>query len=104
MFGGNRSWFVLQGMLSAECLKLENQARFVLEKIQGSMTIENKAKRALIALLDSNGYDSDPVKKWKETMSLLADLETNGTYLTCQSSWSDVALVLSFDPFRRQQR
>ncbi|XP_056375982.1 DNA topoisomerase 2-beta isoform X2 [Hyla sarda] len=56
----------LMGMLGAEAAKLNNQARFILEKIQGKITIENKSKRELIQMLLQKGFESDPVKAWKE--------------------------------------
>ncbi|XP_023142096.2 DNA topoisomerase 2-alpha isoform X2 [Amphiprion ocellaris] len=55
----------LAGMLGAESAKLTNQARFILEKIQGTLVIENKPKKELIRMLQQMGYDSDPVKAWK---------------------------------------
>ncbi|XP_032890927.1 DNA topoisomerase 2-alpha isoform X1 [Amblyraja radiata] len=57
----------LEGFLGAEYGKLSNQARFILEKIEGTLVIENKPKRELIQLLFDRGYDSDPVKCWKES-------------------------------------
>uniref|UniRef100_H2Z115 DNA topoisomerase 2 n=1 Tax=Ciona savignyi TaxID=51511 RepID=H2Z115_CIOSA len=59
------------GMLSAEAKRLTNQARFIVEKIEGKITIFNKAKKVLIKLLADNGYDSDPVKAWKSSISKL---------------------------------
>lgn len=59
-----KDWLV--GMLGAESAKLTNQARFILEKIQGTLVIENKPKKELIRMLQQMGYDSDPVKAWKE--------------------------------------
>uniref|UniRef100_A0A8C7QI01 DNA topoisomerase 2 n=1 Tax=Oncorhynchus mykiss TaxID=8022 RepID=A0A8C7QI01_ONCMY len=56
----------LAGMLGAESAKLTNQARFILEKIEGTLIIENKPKKQLILMLTEMGYDSDPVKAWKE--------------------------------------
>lgn len=56
----------LSGMLGAESAKLSNQARFILEKIQGTLVIENKPKKELIRMLQEMGYDSDPVKAWKQ--------------------------------------
>uniref|UniRef100_A0A672IH98 DNA topoisomerase 2 n=1 Tax=Salarias fasciatus TaxID=181472 RepID=A0A672IH98_SALFA len=56
----------LAGMLGAESAKLSNQARFILEKIEGKLVIENKPKKELIAMLQRMGYDSDPVKAWKK--------------------------------------
>ncbi|MGH0158724.1 UNVERIFIED_CONTAM: hypothetical protein FKN15_036009 [Acipenser sinensis] len=57
----------LLGMLGAESGKLTNQARFILEKIEGTLVIENKPKKELIRMLQEMGYDSDPVKAWKES-------------------------------------
>ncbi|XP_069809901.1 DNA topoisomerase 2-alpha [Dendropsophus ebraccatus] len=57
----------LLGMLTAEASKLTNQARFILEKIEGKIVIENKPKKELIQMLVQRGYDSDPVKTWKQT-------------------------------------
>ncbi|XP_070777394.1 DNA topoisomerase 2-beta isoform X2 [Enoplosus armatus] len=52
------------GNLGAEAAKLSNQARFVLEKIEGKISIENKSKRELIRMLVQKGYESDPVAAW----------------------------------------
>ncbi|XP_034271655.1 DNA topoisomerase 2-alpha isoform X1 [Pantherophis guttatus] len=57
----------LTGMLGAESAKLNNQARFIIEKIEGKIVIENKPKKELINVLVERGYDSDPVKTWKES-------------------------------------
>nr|XP_029519985.1 DNA topoisomerase 2-beta-like [Oncorhynchus nerka] len=57
-----KDWLV--GSLGAEASKLSNQARFVLEKIEGKITIENKSKRDLIVMLVQKGFDSDPVAAW----------------------------------------
>ncbi|KAJ6660677.1 hypothetical protein lerEdw1_017674 [Lerista edwardsae] len=63
----------LTGMLAAESAKLNNQARFILEKIEGKIVIENKPKKELIKVLIQRGYDSDPVKKWKESQQKTND-------------------------------
>ncbi|VDL96499.1 unnamed protein product [Schistocephalus solidus] len=63
----NKRKSYLEGMLSAEARRLENQARFVLEKIQGKISIENRAKRDLIRLLKEHNYEPDPVHAWKES-------------------------------------
>ncbi|KAF5401692.1 DNA topoisomerase II alpha [Paragonimus heterotremus] len=65
----------LEGMLSAEARKLENQARFVLEKIQSQISIENKPRKELVRMLQAAHYDSDPVRAWKECLDKLASLE-----------------------------
>ncbi|KAG8455002.1 hypothetical protein GDO86_001284 [Hymenochirus boettgeri] len=59
-----KEWLI--GMLGAEAARLNNQARFILEKIQGKMSIENKSKRDLVQMLVQKGYESDPIKAWKE--------------------------------------
>ncbi|XP_032298270.1 DNA topoisomerase 2-beta-like isoform X2 [Coturnix japonica] len=65
----------LAGMLGAESTKLNNQARFILEKIQGKITIENRSKRDVIQMLVQRGYESDPVKAWKEAQEKAAEEE-----------------------------
>ncbi|KAM4622820.1 DNA topoisomerase 2-alpha [Discoglossus pictus] len=66
-YGLRKDWLV--GMLTAEASKLSNQARFILEKIEGKIVIENKPKKELIQILVQRGYDSDPVKVWKQTQA-----------------------------------
>ncbi|XP_070584241.1 DNA topoisomerase 2-beta isoform X3 [Erythrolamprus reginae] len=72
-YGLRKEW--LAGMLGAESTKLNNQARFILEKIQGKIAIENKSKRDLIQMLVQRGYESDPVKAWKEAQEKAAEEE-----------------------------
>ncbi|XP_017879111.1 DNA topoisomerase 2 isoform X2 [Ceratina calcarata] len=55
----------LEGILKAEASKLSNQARFILEKCDGTLVIENKKKKDMIAELVRREYDSDPVTAWK---------------------------------------
>lgn len=69
----------LAGMLGAESSKLSNQARFILEKIQGILVIENKPKKELIRMLQEMGYDSDPVKAWKLSQEKEVSTEGMGT-------------------------
>ncbi|XP_051968374.1 DNA topoisomerase 2-alpha [Xyrauchen texanus] len=66
-----KDWML--GMLGAESAKLSNQARFILEKIQGTVVIENKPKKELIRMLQQMGYDSDPVKAWKQAQEKEAE-------------------------------
>ncbi|XP_072178240.1 DNA topoisomerase 2-alpha-like [Diadema setosum] len=69
----------LEGILEAESSRLNNQARFIMEKIEGKIKIENMAKKDMIQLLVKRGYDSDPVKAWKETQGKeTADSEETG--------------------------
>ncbi|KAL6100088.1 top2b [Pungitius sinensis] len=57
----------LLGSLGSEAAKLSNQARFVLEKIEGKIAIENKTKRELIRMLVQKGFESDPVVAWSKS-------------------------------------
>ena len=59
----------LEGILEAEASKLSNQARFILEKCDGTIVIENKKKKDMIAELISREYESDPVLAWKLSQS-----------------------------------
>ncbi|XP_014482998.1 PREDICTED: DNA topoisomerase 2 isoform X2 [Dinoponera quadriceps] len=55
----------MEGVLQAEAAKLSNQARFILEKCDGTLVIENKKKKDMIAELVRRNYESDPVVAWK---------------------------------------
>lgn len=63
----------LLGMLEAESEKLKNQARFIQEKIDGDIKIENKKRKNFIQTLDDRGYKSDPVKKWRKENGIEAE-------------------------------
>ena len=54
-----------EGILEAETLKLENQARFIVEKNDRILLMENTKKKDFIAQLIKRNYNSDPVKGWK---------------------------------------
>ena len=69
-------------MLEAEALRLSNQARFILEKCDNTLVVENKKKKMMIAELQRKNFDPDPVKKWKAAQAkaeanpdLVADLD-----------------------------
>lgn len=55
----------LEGILQAEASKLSNQARFIVEKCDGTIVIENKKRKDMIAELIRREYESDPVLAWK---------------------------------------
>ncbi|XP_065280269.1 DNA topoisomerase 2-alpha-like [Dermacentor albipictus] len=55
----------LIGLLSAEAKRLENQARFILEKIDNTIKIENRRRKEMIETLQRRGYDPDPIVVWK---------------------------------------
>ncbi|CAL7944561.1 unnamed protein product [Xylocopa violacea] len=59
----------LEGILQAEASRFSNQARFILEKCDGTLVIENKKKKDMIAELIDRKYDSDPVVAWKLTQN-----------------------------------
>ncbi|XP_023805347.1 DNA topoisomerase 2-alpha [Oryzias latipes] len=94
-----KEWLV--GMLGAESSKLSNQARFILEKIQGTLVIENKPKKELIRMLQEMGYDSDPVRAWKEAQKKDEDdmeaeeEQEEGAEREDQSSGADYNYLLS---------
>jgi DNA topoisomerase-2 len=90
-YGKRKSY--LEGMLTAESMKLDNIARFICEKIDGVIVIgqllfgivvlrcafncyfiENKPKKEIIQLLVRRGFESDPVKAWKESQKDLVSL------------------------------
>lgn len=55
----------LEGMMQAEADKLSNQARFIMEKCDRTLVVENKKRKVMIDELIKRGYDADPVKEWK---------------------------------------
>lgn len=55
----------LEGMIQAEADKLSNQARFIMEKCDRTLVVENKKRKVMIDELIKRGYDADPVKEWK---------------------------------------
>merc|ERR1719300_1479094 len=59
----------LEGLLGAEACQLSNKARFIIEKCDGTLKIENKKKKVMIDELVKRGYDSDPIKAWKKAAS-----------------------------------
>lgn len=77
----------MEGMLGAESLKLDNVARFIMEKIEGKIKVENMKKKDVCKLLKSRNYDPDPVVAWKKKIArdmpydgddLLAGAENSG--------------------------
>jgi DNA topoisomerase-2 len=41
------------------------KSRFIIEKCDGVLVIENKQRKVMIEELKKRGYDPDPVKEWK---------------------------------------
>uniref|UniRef100_A0A4W4HDA3 DNA topoisomerase 2 n=1 Tax=Electrophorus electricus TaxID=8005 RepID=A0A4W4HDA3_ELEEL len=77
-----KDWLV--GSLGAESAKLSNQARFVLEKIEGKISIENKTKRDLIRMLVQRGYESDPVAAWNKAQEKVDLHMRPGVHTACE--------------------
>ncbi|KAG5882166.1 hypothetical protein JTB14_002890 [Gonioctena quinquepunctata] len=55
----------LLGILEAEAARLSNQARFIMEKCSGELTVENKKRKTIVDELIRRGYAPDPVQEWK---------------------------------------
>lgn len=71
-FYDKRKTYML-GLLQAEAEKLKNQARFIQEKIDGDIKLENRKRKAFIQTLEDRGYKSDPVKKWRRAQGILPE-------------------------------
>nr|CAI5835743.1 unnamed protein product [Callosobruchus analis] len=56
----------LEGMLQAEADKLTDQARFIMEKCNGELVVENKKRKTIVDELIRRGYKPDPVMEWKK--------------------------------------
>uniref|UniRef100_A0A1I8HWP8 DNA topoisomerase 2 n=1 Tax=Macrostomum lignano TaxID=282301 RepID=A0A1I8HWP8_9PLAT len=63
----------LLGKLAADSLKLDNQARFIVDKIEKRLVIEDLTRAACVKLLQSSGFDSDPVRSWRANLASLAN-------------------------------
>ncbi|KAH7970268.1 hypothetical protein HPB49_002211 [Dermacentor silvarum] len=69
---GAREKTLLTGLLAAKAKRLENQTRFVTEKIGDVIQIENCPQGELMATLRELGYDPDPLVMWeKESLALI---------------------------------
>merc|ERR1711936_352563 len=87
----------LEGMLEAEAGKLSNQARFILEKCDGSLKVENKKKQLMIDELSRRGYDSDPVKAWKKSQAQTDEENLDGTVMEASDDEDDADSDKDFD-------
>lgn len=61
--------------LDAEYRKLENQARFIREKVDGTLRLEDIPRDRFVQVLKESGYESDPVKKWSGTATKEEDYD-----------------------------
>ncbi|KAL4703252.1 hypothetical protein ACJJTC_018017 [Scirpophaga incertulas] len=64
----------LEGQLQAEADKLSNQARFILEKCDKGLVIENKKRKLMVEELIKRGYAPDPIAEWKKRASKMQGL------------------------------
>ncbi|CAH1979739.1 unnamed protein product [Acanthoscelides obtectus] len=56
----------LEGMLQAEADRLTDQARFIMEKCNGELVVENKKRKVIVEELIRRGYKPDSVMEWKK--------------------------------------
>ncbi|KAL7740436.1 hypothetical protein ACLKA6_013229 [Drosophila palustris] len=66
----------LLGQLTAQADRLSDQARFILEKCEKTLVIENKQRKLMIEELVKRGYRPDPVKEWQRRIKM-EDAEAN---------------------------
>lgn len=60
----------LEGMLQAQADKLSDQARFILEKCNKTLVVENKQRKTMIDELIKRGYKPDPLKEWQRKIKV----------------------------------
>ncbi|KAH8357885.1 hypothetical protein KR200_002780 [Drosophila serrata] len=60
----------LVGMLTAQADRLSDQARFILEKCEKKLVVENKQRKAMCDELVKRGYRADPVKEWQRRIKM----------------------------------
>ncbi|EDW13467.1 DNA topoisomerase 2 [Drosophila mojavensis] len=66
----NRRKDYLVGQLTAQADRLSDQARFILEKCEKKLVIENKQRKMMIDELIKRGYRPDPVKEWQRRIKM----------------------------------
>ncbi|CAG9794048.1 unnamed protein product [Diatraea saccharalis] len=64
----------LEGQLQAEADMLSNRARFILEKCDKGLVVENKKRKAMVEELIKRGYAPDPIAEWKKRASKMQGL------------------------------
>lgn len=74
----------LQGKLQAESDRLTDQARFILEKCDKTLVVENKKRKIMVEELIKRGYNADPVATWKLKIKLTEDEEPGADQETSQ--------------------
>ncbi|CAF0724246.1 unnamed protein product [Didymodactylos carnosus] len=78
------------GSLESICLKLDNIARFIKEKIENVISVENKKILKVIEMLVEHKYDRDPEKVWHEEAKKKFNIDIQ--QITTSSSNSDDVL------------
>lgn len=63
----------LEGQLEAQADRLSDQARFILEKCEKTLVVENKKRKVMIDELIKRGYRPDPVKEWQRKIKIEED-------------------------------
>ncbi|XP_051858791.1 DNA topoisomerase 2 isoform X2 [Drosophila albomicans] len=71
----NRRKDYLVGQLTAQSDRLSDQARFILEKCEKKLVVENKQRKAMIDELIKRGYRPDPVKEWQRRIKIEDEAE-----------------------------
>ncbi|KAH8244800.1 hypothetical protein KR032_000475 [Drosophila birchii] len=67
-YGRRKDYLV--GMLTAQADRLSDQARFILEKCEKTLVVENKQRKAMCDELVKRGYRADPVKEWQRRIKM----------------------------------
>ncbi|XP_055923521.1 DNA topoisomerase 2 [Eupeodes corollae] len=74
-YGKRKEYLV--GQLTAQADRLSDQARFIVEKCDRTIVVENKKRKVMIDELIKRGYRPDPVKEWQERIKLDQDEEVD---------------------------
>lgn len=83
----------MEGMLGAEACKLDNIARFIVEKIEGKIKVENLKKSEICRILKERKYDPDPITRWKKKIARERGYEDDGSTVTQPADGSEEAEV-----------
>lgn len=67
----------LIGQLTAQADRLTDQARFIMEKCDRTIVVENKKRKVMIDELIKRGYRPDPVKEWQRRINMEEEEEAD---------------------------
>ncbi|KAI9586703.1 DNA topoisomerase 2 [Glossina fuscipes] len=73
-FYGKRKEYLV-GQLAAQADRLTDQARFIMEKCDRTLVVENKKRKVMIDELVKRGYRPDPVKEWQQRINMQEEEE-----------------------------